>query len=52
VGDRLGQIAVLIGKRSQERRNDAVTVTDGRRVLKVLDAIIKSDHTGEPVRIG
>ena len=32
----------MLHKRSQERRNDAVTVTDGRRVLKVLDAIIKS----------
>jgi len=36
----------------QECRQPAVTVTDGRRVLKVLDAIIKSDRTGEPVRIG
>ncbi|MDQ2998894.1 MAG: Gfo/Idh/MocA family oxidoreductase [Chloroflexota bacterium] len=36
----------------QEHRQPAVTVTDGRRVLKVLDAIIKSDRTGEPVRIG
>jgi predicted dehydrogenase len=36
----------------QERRQPAVTVTDGRRVLKVLDAIIRSDRTGEPVRIG
>lgn len=35
----------------QERRQPAVTVTDGRRVLKVLDAIIKSDRTGEPVRL-
>jgi predicted dehydrogenase len=35
-----------------EHRQPAVTVTDGRRVLKVLDAIIKSDRTGEPVRIG
>jgi len=36
----------------QEHRQPAVTVTDGRRVLKVLDAIIKSDRTGEPVRLG
>ncbi len=36
----------------QEHRQPAVTVTDGRRALKVLDAIIKSDRTGEPVRIG
>jgi predicted dehydrogenase len=36
----------------RERRQPAVTVADGRRVLKVLDAIIKSDRTGEPVRLG
>ena len=36
----------------QEQRQPAVTVTDGRRVLKILDAIIKSDRTGEPVRMG
>jgi UDP-N-acetyl-2-amino-2-deoxyglucuronate dehydrogenase len=36
----------------QERRQPAVTVTDGRRVLKVLDAIIKADRSGGPVRIG
>lgn len=35
----------------QECRQPAVTVADGRRVLKVLDAIIKSDRTGEPVRL-
>ena len=34
-----------------EHRQPAITVTDGRRVLKVLDAIIRSDRTGEPVRI-
>lgn len=33
-------------------RQPTVTVTDGRRVLKVLDAIIKFDRTGEPVRFG
>ncbi len=36
----------------QECRQPAITVTDGRRVLKVLDAIIKSDRIGEPVRLG
>lgn len=36
----------------RERRQPAITVTDGRRVLKVLDAIIKSDRIGGPVRIG
>ncbi len=36
----------------QERRQPAVTVTDGRRVLKVLDAIIKSVRTGSPLRLG
>jgi predicted dehydrogenase len=36
----------------RERRQPAVTVSDGRRVLKVLDAVIKSDRTGSPVRLG
>jgi len=36
----------------RERRQPSCTVTDGRRVLKVLDAIIKSDRTGGPTRIG
>jgi predicted dehydrogenase len=35
-----------------ERQQSSCTVTDGRRVLKVLDAFIKSDRTGGPVRIG
>jgi predicted dehydrogenase len=36
----------------RERRQPAITVTDGRRVLRVLDAFIKSERTGQPVRIG
>jgi predicted dehydrogenase len=36
----------------RERRQPSCTVTDGRRVLKVLDAIIKSDRTGGSTRIG
>ena len=35
-----------------ERRQPSVTVTDGRRVLRVLDGIIKSERRGEPIRIG
>ena len=35
----------------RERRQRACTVTDGRRVLKVLDALIKSERMGQPVRI-
>jgi len=35
----------------QERRQPSCTVTDGRRVLKVLDAITRSDRTGAAVRI-
>jgi len=35
----------------RERRQPSCTVTDGRRVLKVLDAFIRSDRTGQPVRI-
>ena len=34
-----------------EHRQPSCTATDGRRVLKVLDAIIQSDRAGEPVRI-
>ena len=29
-----------------------ITVSDGRRVLKVLDAFIKAERTSQPVRIG
>jgi uncharacterized damage-inducible protein DinB len=35
----------------QERRQPAITVSDGRRVLKVLDAFIRSERTGQPARI-
>jgi predicted dehydrogenase len=35
----------------QERRQPAVTVSDGRRVLKVLDSVTKSARSGGPVRI-
>ena len=35
----------------RERRQPAITVSDGRRVLKVLDAFIKSERAGQPVRI-
>jgi predicted dehydrogenase len=34
-----------------ERRQPSCTVTDGRRVLKVLDAFVRSDRTDQPVRI-
>ena len=36
----------------RERRQPACTVTDGWRVLKVLEAFIKSERTGQRVRIG
>jgi len=36
----------------RERRQPAITVSDGRRVLKVLDAFIRSERTGQPVRVG
>jgi len=36
----------------QERRQPACSVTDGRRVLKVLDAFIRSERAGQPVRVG
>jgi predicted dehydrogenase len=35
----------------QERRQPAITVTDGRRVLKVIDAIGKAGRTGSHVRL-
>ncbi len=34
-----------------EHRQPSCTVTDGRRVLGVLDAIVKSDRGGQPIRI-
>jgi hypothetical protein len=35
----------------RERRQPSCTVSDGRRVLKVLDAFIKSERTGGLVRL-
>jgi myo-inositol 2-dehydrogenase/D-chiro-inositol 1-dehydrogenase len=35
----------------REKREPSCTVTDGRRVLKVLDAIVKSERTGQAIRI-
>jgi predicted dehydrogenase len=35
-----------------EQRQPSCTVSDGRRVLKVLDAISRSGRTGQPVRLG
>ena len=35
-----------------ERRQPAITVSDGRLVRKVLDAFITSERAGQPVRIG
>jgi predicted dehydrogenase len=34
-----------------ERRPPSVTAADGRRVLQVLDAVIESERTGQPVSI-
>jgi predicted dehydrogenase len=36
----------------QEKREPAVTVADGRWVLKVLDAVVESGKTGTSIRIG
>ncbi len=36
----------------REQRQPSCTVADGRRVLKVLDAFIKSGRTGQPMRVG
>jgi predicted dehydrogenase len=35
----------------REHRQPSCTVTDGCRVLKVLDGIVKSDRAGQPIRI-
>lgn len=35
----------------QEHRQPAITAGDGRRVLKVLDAVVESGQTGIPVRL-
>jgi predicted dehydrogenase len=34
-----------------EQRPPAITVSAGRRVLRVLDAVIKADRSGETVRL-
>lgn len=34
------------------REQPSITVSDGRRVLRVLDAVIKADRTRESVRLG
>jgi predicted dehydrogenase len=36
----------------QEKRQPAITAADGRRVLKVLDAVVESGQTGRPVSLG
>ena len=36
----------------REKRQPAITATDGRRVLRILDAVIASDQAGGPVRVG
>jgi predicted dehydrogenase len=36
----------------REKRQPAITATDGRRVLRVLDAVFKSGRMGGPVRAG
>jgi predicted dehydrogenase len=41
----LEEFAVAI----QEKRQPSITATDGRQVLKVLDAVMKSGRTGRPV---
>ena len=36
----------------QEQRTPAITIGDGRRVLRILDAIIQSDRCRQPVSLG
>ena len=35
----------------QERRQPAITTTDGRQVLKVLDAVVEAGRAGRTVRV-
>ena len=44
----LTEFAQAIG----EQRQPAITIRDGRRVLRILDAVRKADRTGERVRLG
>jgi predicted dehydrogenase len=43
----LEEFALAIG----EERAPAITATDGRRVLQVLDGVVAADRRGEPVRV-
>jgi predicted dehydrogenase len=36
----------------REKRQPAITASDGKRVLRVLDAVVKSGQAGGPVRVG
>jgi len=36
----------------QENRQPAITATDGKQVLRVLDAVVVSGRTGGPVQVG
>ena len=36
----------------RENRQPAITVADGRQVLRILDAVVESGRTGSPVRLG
>lgn len=38
-------------KAIQEQRQPSCTVGDGRKVLKLIDALFQSDHIGKPVQI-
>jgi len=47
----LPQVAEFAGA-IREHRQPTCTVSDGRRVLKLLDAIVESDRAGRAVRVG
>jgi predicted dehydrogenase len=36
----------------EQRRPPAITASDARRVLRVLDAVVESDRNGQPVTLG
>lgn len=48
----LGPELEEFGAAIQENRQPAITAADGRQVLKVLDAVVKSGRTGRPIGVG
>jgi phthalate 4,5-cis-dihydrodiol dehydrogenase len=53
-GDHIGMMLVPeleeFGRAIAEERRPSITAADGRRVLRVLDAVVAADHDGGPIR--